>query len=477
MNKNKQLPMNSFRIFLFVILSLSTSYAQKKLNLSFKVEGINNGTAKMVGIYADGNFMADTSVIAPDGSFSFNGGKDGYYEGFYYMVMPDNTNFPFLLANGENFSMKTKVGDLINAMQVEGTAENKLFYESQKYQMLMEQKFNTTSQRLKTSIKGTPQYQTTEKELEAILADRDVVLEDLRKNHPNTFFTKFKLAGQNPKYRYEYKANGVMDTLKTLYNYRQDWWNDYDFTDERLVRTPVFFNKLKKYHAELMPQNPDSCIAYSDLLIDKTLNNKEYFKMVANWMALQHKPGITKMMDGEAVYSHIILKYFTAEKDDWDSPSDLISIRKNAQEMRTSLIGMTGQDVRAANPNGVTKSLYDMKSPITIMFIYNPDCEHCQKEAPEIRAFYDKWKSKGVGVFSIAANAKNQKEWFDFRAKYGVNWDTDVIDPELKSRYHEKYFIDITPEIYVLDKNHKIIAKNLRPHQLEEVVENELKKQ
>jgi peroxiredoxin len=182
-------------------------------------------------------------------------------------------------------------------------------------------------------------------------------------------------------------------------------------------------------------------------------------------------------MDGEAVYSHIILKYFTPERDDWDSPSDLIGIRKNAQDMRTSLIGMTGQDVRANNPNGVSKSLYDMKTPITVLFIYNPDCEHCQKEAPEIRAFYDKWKSKGVGVFSIAANAKNRQEWLDFRAKYNVNWDTDVIDPQLTSRYHEKYFIDITPEIYVLDKNHKIIAKNLRPHQLDEVVEGELKKQ
>jgi peroxiredoxin len=477
MYKNKQFPMSIFRIFLFAILSLSTSYAQKKLNLSFKVEGVNGGTAKMVGIYADGNFMADTSVIAPDGSFSFNGGKEGYYEGFYYMVMPDNTNFPFLLANGENFSMKAKAGDYNNTMQVEGSLENKLFYENQKIQITTEQKFNAVSQRLKTLQKGTPQYLSTEKEMETILAERDNTITDLRKKHPTAFFTKFKLAGQNPKYRYEYKADGAMDTLKTLYNFRQDWWNDYDFTDERLVRSPVFFNKLKKYINEIVPQNPDTSIVYADFLIDKTLINKEYFKMIANWLALQYKPGTTKMMDGEAVYSHIILKYFTPERDDWDSPSDLIGIRKNAQDMRTSLIGMTGQDVRANNPNGVSKSLYDMKTPITILFIYNPDCEHCQKEAPEIRAFYDKWKSKGVGVFSIAANAKNKQEWLDFRAKYNVNWDTDVIDPQLTSRYHEKYFIDITPEIYVLDKNHKIIAKNLRPHQLDEVVEGELKKQ
>jgi peroxiredoxin len=472
MNKNKQLPMNSFRVFLFVILSLSTSYAQKKLNLSFKVEGINGGTAKMVGIYADGNFMADTCVITPDGSFSFSGGKDGYYDGFYYMVLPDNSNFPFLLANGENFSMKTMKGDLMNAMKVEGSLENQLFYENQKNQTAIEQKFNATTQ-----IKGTPQYLSTEKELESILAERDNILTDLRKKHPTAFFTNFKLAGQNPKYRYEYTAKGVMDTLKTLYNFRQDWWNDYDFKDERLIRSPVFFNKLKKYLNELIPQNPDSAIVYANFLIDKTLINKEYFKMVANWTALQYKPGTTKMMDGEAVYSQIILKYFTPEKDDWDKPEELKSIRKNAQDMRTSLIGMTGQDVRATNPSGVSKSLYDLKTPITVLFIYNPDCEHCQKEAPEMRTFYDKWKSKGVGLFSIAANAKNQKEWFDFRTKYGVNWDTDVIDPRLESRYHEKYFIDITPEIYVLDKNHKIIAKNIRPHQLEEVVERELAKQ
>jgi thiol-disulfide isomerase/thioredoxin len=476
MNKNKQLPMNIYSIFLCLILSTSTSYAQKKLNFSFKVEGLNSGTAKMVGIYADGNFLADTTVIAPDGSFGFKGGSDGYHDGFYYIVLPDNTNFPFLLANGENFSMKTKKGNLMNAMTVEGSLENQLLYENNVIQTAIEQKFNAVAQQQKALTKGTPQYQSTEKELETILAERNNILSDLKRKHPTAFFTSFKLAGQNPQYRYEYAANGAMDTLKTLYNYRQDWWNDYDFNDTRLIRSPVFFNKLKKYLNEIVPQNPDSSVVYADFLIDKTLINKEYFKLVANWLALQYKPGTTKMMDGEAVYSHIILKYFTAEKDDWDTPQDLIGLRKNAQDMRISLVGMTGQDVRANNPSGVAKSIYDMKTPITVLFIYNPDCEHCQKEAPEMRAFYDKWKSKGVGLFSIAANAKNRQEWLDFRSKYGVNWDTDVIDPQLTSRYHEKYYIDITPEIYVLDKNHKIIAKNIRPNQLEEVISGELKK-
>ena len=469
--------MSSLRIFLLTILSLSTLYAQTKVSISINTEGYSTGTAKLVGVYADGNFLADTCVIAPNGSFRFNGGKEGYYEGFYYIVLPDNSNFPFLIANGENFSLKTKKGDFIGAMITEGSPENKLFFDNQKFQVSIDKRFNEAVSRSKTLIKGTPQYQATEKEMESIIAERDNDLTNLKKNHPTAFFTKFKLGGQNPKYRYEYNANGTMDTIKTLYNYRNDWWNDYDFTDQRLIRTPVFFNKLKKYLTEMVTQNPDSIIKYTNLLIDKTLINKEYFKMVANWTALQYKPGTTTLMDGEAVYSQIVLKYFTPELNNWDAPADLKSLRKNAQDMRVSLIGMTGQDIRAVNANGVFKSLYDMKTAVTVLFIYNPDCEHCQAEAPEIRAFYDKWKPRGVGVYSIAANAKNQKEWFDFRAKYGVNWDTDVMDARLESRYHEKYYIDITPEIYVLDKNHKIIAKNLRPQQLAEVVERELAKQ
>ena len=92
-----------------------------------------------------------------------------------------------------------------------------------------------------------------------------------------------------------------------------------------------------------------------------------------------------------------------------------------------------------------------------------------------MRAFYDTWKSRGIEVFSIVANAKNREEWLSFQKKYLINW-TDIFDPQLESRYHEKYFVDITPELYVLDRNNKIIGKNLKPEQLPEFFEHALEK-
>ena len=467
--------MNIFKILLFVILSFSSLSAQKKIQFKVKIDGYTEGVVQLVGIFSDENYLADTSKLSADGTVLFNK-ADGYQEGVFYLVMPDKANFQLLLANGENFSLRTRRGDLVNSMQVENSPENNLFFESLKFQAKIEGQFSANMERAKTLTFGTPQYNELKKANESLLNERETKLVDLKQNFPKSFFTKFKLAGQNPKLRYTFRSNGSLDSSQTMLNFRDDWWNDFDFTDERLLRTPVFFNKLKKYVMEILPQQPDTLVKYTDILIDKTLNNKPLFTTTSNWIAAQYKPGLTKLMDGEAVYSHIVLKYFTPERATWATAEDVANLRKSAAEMRVSLIGMVGQDVRAQNKNGQFKSIYGLNSAFTIVYIYNPDCEHCQEQTPTLQKVYNEWKSKGLGIFSIAANAKNREEWQHFANNFGVSWDSDVIDPQLASRFQEKYHIDNTPELYILDKNHVIIAKNLKPEQVPEILEKEMAK-
>ena len=461
--------MNISRILLFVILSFSSLCAQKTTSISFKIDGYTEGVAQLVGVYADANYLADTAKIAKDGRISFKA-KDGFSDGLFFLLLPDQKNIQFLIANGENFTLKTQKNDLINAMQVENSLENQLFFENQKYQVALEQKFNTLAAEIKRFLIGSPKYDSLITEQKRLIDERDGKVTEMKEKYPKAFLTKFKLAGQNPRLRFTYRADGSLDSSQTMVNYKADWWNDVDFADSRLLHTPVFFNKLKKYMTELTAQNPDSIIKSADFIIDKTLNNKDYFNVAANWITYNNKPGTSTIMDADAIYSHLILKYFTPERAFWSTPAEIASLRKTAKEMQASLVGMKGQDVQAKDNKGEMKSIYGLNADFTVVFIYNPDCEHCQEEAPRLRAVYDQWKNRGVEVFSIAANAKNREEWQKFAKNYGVNW-TDVWDPELKSRFHEKYYIDITPECYVLDKNHTIIAKNIKPAQLPEIFE------
>jgi peroxiredoxin len=468
--------MNIFKILLLTSLSFSTLLAQKTTQINFKIAGYTEGVAQLVGVYADANYLADSAKIATDGSIQF-AKKEGFAEGLFYLLLPNDVNIQFLIANGENFAIKAEKGNFVNTLKAEQSVENTLFFDNQRYQAGLEQRFNTINADIRKYAQGSAEFLNLKAAQQNLLKEREETLAKLKANYPNALFTKFKLAGQNPKYRFTYRPNGLLDSMQTLANFKEDWWNDVDFSEGRLARTPVFFNKLKRYITELTAQNPDSILKSAMSIIDKSLNNKDLFKVSANWITYNHKPTVGKLMDCDAIYAQLVLKYFTYENaEKLGVPTeDITSMRKTATEMLPSFIGKVGQDVSARNKNDEFKSIYGLKSPITVVYIYNPDCEHCQAETPKLREVYDQWKAKGVEIFSIAANAQNREEWQDFTKKYGVNW-TDVWDPQLSSHYNEKYYVDITPEMYVLDKNHKIVAKNLKANQLPEIFERELAK-
>ena len=52
----------------------------------------------------------------------------------------------------------------------------------------------------------------------------------------------------------------------------------------------------------------------------------------------------------------------------------------------------------------------------------------------------------------------------------------NIFDPKNQTGFGSKYHVDHTPEIYVLNKNHKIIGSNISSEQIPKIIEDELKK-
>lgn len=470
--------MNILRVLVLLLpifTSLSALNAQKNHQINAQITGYTEGSSvKLVGNYADQTFLADTARFGAEGKVSFKS-VEGFAEGLYYLLLPDDRNCSFFVVNGEESVMIRSTKDnLTLGMTAEGSLENQLYFDNNRYQAALETKFNALNQQAQTA---QPAEQAALKtQLQTLLEERDAKVLSLRAQYPNALFPKFKQAGQNPKIRFAFLPNGALDSVATLINFRTDWWNGCDFTDARLVRTPVFFNKLKKYIDEYTAQNPDSIIVSIDYLLAKTLNNKELQKPIVGWLLGKYKPMQTKLMDGEAVYSYLVLKYMTPDLFPDLDDKDLKATQDRAREMRSSLVGMIGQNVWGKDKNGIKRSLYDINAPIKIVYIYYTDCDHCKAETPKLREIYNKWNKRGVEIFSIAGNVKERADWLNFEKNYGINW-TNIMDPQLESKFNEKYFVDNTPEIYVLDKDFRIIAKNLKPEQLPEIFERALSKQ
>lgn len=442
--------------------------SQPKMALDVEVRGLPDGYCRILGMLGGQNYVVD-SVRATNGKFHLERAAL-LPTGLYYVVFPDErTFFQFLLDTDQTVRFQSDVQDLVKFMKVEGCIDNELLYSNLRYEATFKQRFDSVEAAI-ASAGGGPNVAGLQQRKTQLLEDRKAHVASFAQQYPGSFFTRFKSAGQNPELQNPRKPDGSLDTLRQLALYRDAYFANTPLNDEGLLRTPVVPNKLKTYMTQLTPQAPDSVIKYADRVIAMARGCDECYKFVVNWIAIQYeKPTI---MGGEVILVHLVDKYFT---DDvaarWfpGKPEELAKIRKKVNEMRPSLLGKTGQDLRAKNPLGEYESLYELKSPIKVVFMYSASCSHCQERAPVLRDLLAKWKGK-VEVYALCLDPDEAK-WREFIDKYQLQGFHNVIDPKMESRYYYKYHVDITPECYVLDPANVIVAKDLHPNQLEPVFE------
>lgn len=450
---------------------LSESLERQKgtVNMEFNISGLNakGQQAQLIGIFLDKKFLADSALIGDSGKFEFRGDLL-QTKGFYYVILPGEIAIKLLLDLDQEFVFSADASNIDATARIEGSETLTLFYDDLRNKGELDKQYAPVAGKIARMQPNDPEFRATYEQFKQLSKQFEDKNRMLMQKYPDNFFTKFKNGGKNPELTFPALPNGELDVRKQTHEFRTHFWDGFDFSEPGLINTPAFYNKINRYITELTPQNQDSIVKYTDVLMQIAGHNDEYYKVISNWIALKYEPGKTKLMDGEAVYSHIILKYFTPEKATWLDEVSIATLRKRAGEMTQSLLNKKAGNVTAKGLSGKTHTLLDSKAPVIIVFIYNPDCEHCEKETPLLIDFYNKWKNKGVDVFSIAANT-TEPEWKGFRNRFNLPW-TDVFDPSNASWY-PKYFVDVTPELYVLDKNRKFFAKNLQVSQLETILD------
>ncbi|MEM7041101.1 MAG: DUF5106 domain-containing protein, partial [Bacteroidota bacterium] len=344
------------------------------------------------GVFGSQNYLVDTLISDGKSAVEYRAEKP-LEGGLYYFVLPDGKSFfQFLLDKDQQFTLHTEKGRFAETMRVEGSLDNELLYENLRFEAKFRTRVDSVENPLKTIDAGNPNKAYLENLRAKLVAGRQAHLANFFEKHPESFFSVFKKAGQNPELEYPKTAEGKLDTTKQVILYRNAYFKGTDLADERLLRTPVVFNKLKTYITQLVPQSTDSINFYADKVIAKTKGCEECFKFAVNWIAIQYeKP---KMMGGEAILVHLVDTYFTDELAFWyeDNPKELKKIRKKVNEMRPSMLGKTGQDLRCKNIAGEYESLYDLKTPYKIVFMYSYSCSHCKERAPLMPKLLEEWK-------------------------------------------------------------------------------------
>jgi len=456
---------------LLVILScfVYSNVLAQEYSISGKVKGMNDGEVLLGYYYGNKQYVKDT-VDAKNESFEFMS-ENKFDEGMYFILLPDQQYFQFLVDNTISLYLESNITNLIRDMKIKGCIENEKFYQYQKYTLKKSIEAKKINEEFDHSKEKSDKHNNALKKLNNEVAKfkTDFIL-----NNSESFFAKL-LKAMDPIIIPEppVSENGNVDERFAFNYFKKHYWDNFDLTDDRMIRTPIFHDKMEKYLNEYTLQAPDSINKSLDILIEKVRQSKELFKYVISWSTNHYES--SKIMGQDAVFVHLVFTYFVTQQTPWIDQVKLTNIIDKAMRISPNLIGSIAPYLEIPDESGVNQSLHEINAPFTAIFFYDPDCGHCKTETPKVKEIIEKYANKGVKVYAVCTEF-DEKIWQEFIIEQGVESWINVIDIENKSNFRGKYNIMGTPRLFVIDENKKIIAKQIDSTALNEILDNEFKK-
>lgn len=433
-------------------------------------KGLKEGSMCLLACYyGDKNYIKDSAKANAKGEVIFTS-VEKYDQGIYLFVPPNKKYFDFVMDAGQNFSLETDTTDYIKHMKVKGSDENKFFYEYQSF-MGGKQKQIEPLRNLYAKVKNN-------KDSAKIVADKISVIDkevvnyklDFIKNNPTTFVSKIFRAMEEPIVpEAPILPNGRKDSTFGYRYYKSHFFDNIDFSDDRLLRTPIFHNKIKQYLDKLTPQTPDSINISTDYIIEKGRANDEVYKYLVNWITYTYESSAIMGMD--AVFVHLVERYHAKKQTPWIDSTQLYKVINRAFILKPLLIGKKAPAIIMQDTLGKDIALYDVKSRYTILLFWDEGCGHCKKEMPKMIELYNKVKAKGVQIYAVETE-DSPKAWKKFIKDNKLNF-INVYQPDQYKRAVIKKIYDIysTPVIYLLDENKIIKAKRIDVEQLGNLID------
>jgi peroxiredoxin len=141
-------------------------------------------------------------------------------------------------------------------------------------------------------------------------------------------------------------------------------------------------------------------------------------------------------------------------------------LSKNADA--ATAIGAVAPDMAFSSPDGKVMKLSDLRGKVVLVDFWASWCGPCRRENPNVVAAYNKFKDKGFTIYSVSLD-QDASRWKGAIEQDGLSWPNHVSDLKgWQSEPAHMYGVTAIPAQFLLDKDGKIVAKNLRGEQLEQ---------
>lgn len=441
--------------------------AQSGYQIELDVNGFTGSEAYLAYYYGEKQYIKDT-VAAAGGHFVFQG-EESLDPGIYLVVFPPKNNyFEIIVDQDQQFTIETDTADFIANARITGSQDNEVFFGDLQFLAAQRSKMTRLQEQLGAAEEGTPAYQQIQSEIARINEEVQAQRLSLAQNHPDLLYSKVIQAMKEPEIPAEIEAEGQEAVFAY---YRNAYLEEVDFQDPRLVRTPVLYNKINTYLERLTYKVPDSVIVAIDNIVDRSRGNDEVFQFLV--ITLLNKYAESKIMGMDAVYVHMVEKYYMSGDAFWADEETIEKMSERALAISPTIIGKLAPNFRVQDIDGNWQHLHGVPGQYTILYFWDYDCGHCKKVTPQLAELHQDYIEHDVSFFSVSING-DVDVWKEKVEEYGLQNAINVQDHRRQSGFDGMYDVRSTPRIFILDADKKIIAKQISVDQVAEILNHEL---
>ncbi|MDD3860473.1 MAG: DUF5106 domain-containing protein [Bacteroidales bacterium] len=461
---------------LIVFTSLLLSAQAYEINV--KINGVSDTVIYLGHHFGEKKYVIDTARIDSKGNAVFTGDKE-LNKGIYLVVMPSKgmTYFEILMTNNQKFSIETDTTDFSKNMKVKGCKENIIFNE---YQQKMSEIQNKRID-LNKEYEAATDNEDEKKRIADLMNDlNDERLEYMDKiidQNPDTFFSKILLSLKEVKIPESPKdENGEEIDPQFQYKYyKSHYWDYIDFSENGLLRTPIYENKLNYYFEKMVVPMADSMMPEARAIIRKAYEGGDSLMFQFTTSHLLHYFESSKVMGYDAVFVDIAEEWYLSGKAHWADTSFMAKLIERVEKITPTKLGNIATDLtRMQTIDEKYISLHQVDADYTVLVFYEPHCGHCKKEVPKLMdEFRDSLKILNVNIFALYTQY-DKEEWktfLDEKNLYEDGWYNVWDGPYPHSKFRDFYDIYSTPVVYVLNREKKIIGKRIGVESIKDLIE------
>lgn len=130
--------------------------------------------------------------------------------------------------------------------------------------------------------------------------------------------------------------------------------------------------------------------------------------------------------------------------------------------------GSEAPDIVLPDPDGKERKLSDLRGKVVLIDFWASWCRPCRAENPNVVRMYHAFKDRGFEIFSVSLD-NNRDAWLKAIADDGLVWPNHVSDLRgWSSAGGRLYGIMSIPATVLVDRQGRVVARNLRGQQLEQ---------